>query len=144
MAYLKSNHYNHQYLLKSTFLAIPYRTAMNLKGKCEILKTRSTSGCESHLKENGTYNSDRYPITWTYYIVWCHIKSQCNHFSMAASPRHSRPFSSGMLEESDVFHSLLYSVSPISALGMEVFWRWVVRSDTGCFGLCDILEAKEE
>lgn len=63
---------------------------------------------------------------------------------MAASPRHSRLFSSGMLEESDVFHSLLYSVLPISALGMEVFWRWVVRSDTGCFGLCDILKAKEE
>lgn len=83
-------------------------------------------------------------ITQTYYIVWCHIKSEHNHFSMVASVRHSRPFSSGMLGESNVSCSLLYSVLSNSALGMEVFWRWIVRSDTGCLGLCDILEAKGE
>lgn len=83
-------------------------------------------------------------ITQTYYIVRCHIKSEYNRFSMVASVRHSRPFSSVMLEESNVSRSLLYSVLSISALGMEVFWRWIVRSDTGWLGLCDILEAKGE
>lgn len=60
-------------------------------------------------------------ITKTYYIAWCHIKSEYNCFSMAASVTHSRPFSSGMLEKSNVSRSLLYSVLSISALEMEVF-----------------------
>ncbi len=63
---------------------------------------------------------------------------------MVASVSYSRSFSSGMLKESNVSCSLLYSVLSISALGMEVFWRWIVRSDSGCLGLCDILEAKGE
>lgn len=61
---------------------------------------------------------------------------------MASSVRHSRLFSGGTLEESYVSHSLLYSVLSIAALGMEVFGRWIVRSDTRCLGLRDILEAK--
>lgn len=83
-------------------------------------------------------------ITWTYYMAWCHIKSEYNHFSSVASVRHSRPFSCRMFEESNVSRSLLYSVLSIPALGMEVFWRWIVRSDSGCLGLCDILEATGE
>lgn len=83
-------------------------------------------------------------ITQTYYVVWCHIKSEYNNFSTVASVRHSRLFSSGMLEETNVSRSLLSSVLSISALEMEAFWRWIVRSDTGCLGLCDILEAKGE
>lgn len=117
------------------------------KERCKsILKNSRTLvvNQKGHLKENGTKNTDRNSITQTYYIVRCHIKSEYNHFSMVACVRHSRPFSSGMLEESNVSRSLLYSVLSISALGMEVFLRWIVRSDTGCLGVCDILEAMGE
>lgn len=62
---------------------------------------------KGHLKENATKSTDMNSITQTYYVVWWHIKSQYNDFS--------RPLSTGMLEESNVSRSLLYSVMSISA-----------------------------
>lgn len=32
------------------------------------------------------------------------------------------------------------SVSSVSALGMEMFWRWIVRSNPCSFSFCDKLE----
>lgn len=99
---------------------------------------------DTELYLNGTKNSDKDSITQTHHIVWCHTKLKRNPFPMTASLRHSRLFSLGMLEGRCIFRALLYSVLTISALGMDMFWRWIVRSDTDCLGLCDILEAKGE
>lgn len=91
---------------------------------------------KGQLKENSSSSMDIDSITQAYYVVWCHIKSMIFFFP--------RPRSSGMLEESNFSCSLFYSVFSISALGMEVFWRWIVRSDRGCLVFCDILVAGRE
>lgn len=83
----------------------------------------------------------------TYYIVLGHIKSDyshCSQFSNCCLCQTLKALFQWDTRGKLYLSLLLYSVLSISALGMEVFWRWIVKSDTGCVGLCDMLEAKRE
>ena len=67
-------------------------------------------------------------IAQPYYIAWCHIKSEHHDFAALV----------GCLKKSNVSCSFLYLLWRISALGMGMFGRWIVRSDPGYLGLCDV------
>lgn len=83
-------------------------------------------------------------IAQTYYIVLGHIKSDYSHSSNCCLCQTLKALFQWDTWGKLYLFLLLYTVLSISALGMEVFWRWIVKSDTGCIGLCDMLEAKRE